>query len=256
MRRPLRALAVAVLVTLAAATAGAVSARELLSRALAAEARGDLPTAARSLEELVAAGVDGDGVLYDLGTVYARQERYGEAIWCYERVLRRAPLMWSARENLRATRTRLARRDAGRSGQAVVEQAVPLRVQIGELVPPGWGVLLGIIGEIGVVFAVWRRRRATSELEGVGLTVALVLSLALTAGALGAVAARRALPAEAVVLHDGLRLRQAPRVDGIPDAAVREGERVELVSRDGIFTRVRTLTGATGWIESGELGAL
>ena len=105
---------VAALVTLAAATAGAVSARELLGRALTAEARGDLPTAARSLEELVAAGVDGDGVLYDLGTVYARQERYGEAIWCFERVLRRAPLMWSARDNLRSTRMRLARRDAGR----------------------------------------------------------------------------------------------------------------------------------------------
>lgn len=251
-----RAAVVAGLVTLAAATAGAVSARELLGRALAAEARGDLPAAARSLEELVAAGVDGDGVLYDLGTVYARQERYGEAIWCFERVLRRAPLMWSARDNLRATRMRLARRDAGRSGQAVVEQAVPLRVQVGELVPLGWSVLLGVLGQIGVVFAVWRRRRVTSELEAVGMTVALVLSLTLTVGALGLVAARRALPAESVVLHSGLRLRQTARVDGIPDAAVREGERVERVARDGVFTRVRTLTGATGWVEASELGGL
>ncbi|MDO9020715.1 MAG: tetratricopeptide repeat protein [Myxococcales bacterium] len=256
MRGHLRAAVVAGLVTLAAATAGAVSARELLGRALAAEARGDLPTAARSLEELVAAGVDSDGVLYDLGTVYARQERYGEAIWCFERVLRRAPLMWPARDNLRATRMRLARRDAGRSGQAVVEQAVPLRVQVGELVPLGWSVLLGVLGQIGVVFAVWRRRRVTSELEAVGMTVALVLSLTLTAGALGLVAARRALPAESVVLHGGLRLRQTARVDGIPDAAVREGERVERVARDGVFTRVRTLTGATGWLETSELGGL
>lgn len=256
MRRSLRALLMAALVSLAASTAGAVSARELLDRALTAEARGDLPTAARSLEELVAAGVDSDGVLYDLGTVYARQERYGEAIWCFERVLRRAPLMWAARENLRSTRMRLARRDAGRSGQAVVEQAVPLRVQIGELVPPGWAVLLGVLGELGVVLSVWRRRRVTSELERVGTTVALVLSLTLTAGALGLVAARRALPPEAVVLHGGLRLRQTARVDGIPDAAVREGERVVRVSRDGVFTRVRTLTGATGWVESSELGAL
>jgi tetratricopeptide (TPR) repeat protein len=251
-----RALTAALLVTLAAGAAGAVSARELLGRALTAEARGDLPTAARSLEELVAAGVDGDGVLYDLGTVYARQERYGEAIWCFERVLRRAPSAWAARQNLRSTRMRLARRDAGRSGQAVVEQAVPLRVQIGELVPLEWSVWLAVLGEIGVIFAVWRRRRSTTELEGVGLTVALVLSLALTAGSLGLVAARRALPPEAVVLHEGLRLKQTARIDGIPDAAVREGERVERVSRDGVFTRVRTLTGATGWIESSELGGL
>lgn len=251
-----RALVVAAVLTLAGATAGAVSARELLSRALTAEARGDLATAARSLEELVAAGVDGDGVLYDLGTVYARQERYGEAIWCFERVLRRAPSMWAARDNLRATRLRLARRDAGRSGQAVVEQAVPLRVQVGELVPLGWSVWLGVLGQLGVVLAAWRRRRAASELEAVGATVALVLSLTLTVGAVGLVAARRALPAEAVVLHGGLRLRQTARVDGIPDAAVREGERVERVSRDGVFTRVRTLAGATGWVESSELGGL
>ena len=250
------AIKLALALTLAGATAGAVSARELLGRALTAEARNDLPTAARSLEELVAAGVDGDGVLYDLGTVYARQERYGESIWCFERVLRRAPLMWSARENLRSTRMRLARRDAGRSGQAVVEQGVPLRVQIGELVPLGWSVLLGVLGQVGVVLAVWRRRKATSELEGVGLTVALVLSLTLALGSLGLVAARRALPPEAVVLHGGLRLKQTARVDGIPDAVVREGERVERVSRDGVFTRVRTLTGATGWMESSELGGL
>ena len=256
MRRSLRALLMAALVSLAASTAGAVSARELLDRAFTAEARGDLPTAARSLEELVAAGVDSDGVLYDLGTVYARQERYGEAIWCFERVLRRAPLMWAARDNLRSTRMRLARRDAGRSGQAVVEQAVPLRVQIGELVPLGWSVWLGVLGQLGVVLAVWRRRRATSELERVGLTVALVLSLTLTTGALGLVAARRALPSEAVVLHGGVRLKQTARVDGIPDASVREGERVVRVSRDGVFTRVRTLTGAIGWVETSELGGL
>ena len=256
MRGHLRALMIAGVLTLATALAGAVSARELLGRALTAEARGDLPTAARALEELVAAGVDSDGVLYDLGTVYARQQRFGEAIWCFERVLRRAPMRWAARDNLRATRMRLARRDAGRTGQAVVEQAVPLRVQIGELVPPGWSVMLGVLGELGVVLALWRRRRVTSELEGVGTTVALVLSLTLTVGALGLVAARRALPAEAVVLHSGLRLKQTARVDGIPDAAVREGERVVRMSRDGVFTRVRTLTGAVGWVETSELGGL
>ena len=55
---------------------------------------------------------------------------------------------------------------------------------------------------------------------------------------------------------DGAVLWQTTRVDGIPDAAVREGERVERVSRDGVFTRVRTLAGATGWVESSELGGL
>ncbi len=241
---------------LCASPAHAVNARELMTHALQAEGHGDLATAAHDLEELAAAGFDGDAVVYDLGTVYARAERYGEAVWCFERVLRRAPLAWEARQNLQATRVRLARRDAGRSGRAVVEQAVPLRVQVGELVPLGWSVALGVLGQLGVVLAVLRRRRGTSELARVGATVALVLSLCASLASLGLVVARRTLPAESVVLHGGLRLLQSARVDAIPDAPVREGERVVRVARDGMFTRVRTLGGASGWLDGAELGDL
>ena len=162
MRRSLRALLMAALVSLAASTAGAVSARELLDRAFTAEARGDLPTAARSLEELVAAGVDSDGVLYDLGTVYARQERYGEAIWCFERVLRRAPLMWPARDNLRATRMLLASAGAGYVAWGLVIVLTRVLSSWGRI---GYAVTLVLGGVLfGVVYLLVARLLRIEEL--------------------------------------------------------------------------------------------
>jgi hypothetical protein len=252
-----RGLAAVVLAaSLAGASAWAVPPGELVERALDAEEAGDLPGATRSLEELVAAGVDSDGVLYDLGTVYARGERFGEAVWCFERVLLRAPGDLSARRNLRATRVRLARRDAARSGRAVVETQPPLSVQIGELLPYGVSVPLVVVAELLVMGALVARRKAKSELQRVGATAALALALLVGAFGLSVVVARSQRPHAAIVLRGGLQLLQAPRSDGIPEAAVREGERVEVTSRAGAFTRVRAPSGAVGWLATRDLGAL
>jgi len=254
VRRWLTALALAG--ALAGATAWAVPPGELVERALDAEEAGDLPGATRALEELVAAGVDSDGVLYDLGTVYARGERYGEAIWCFERVLLRAPGDLAARRNLRATRVRLARKDAARTGRAVVETQPPLSVQLGELLPYGASVPLVVVAELLMMGAWLARRRATSELQRVGATAALALALLVGAFGVAVVTTRSQRPRAAIVLRGGLHLRQAPRSDGIPDAAVREGERVEVTSRAGAFTRVRAPSGAAGWLTTRDLGAL
>src|SRR5207247_401406 len=140
---PTLVCALAALVALCAPSpAGAVSVPEIFARAARAEARGDERAAASALEELVAAGVDSDGVLYDLGTVYARSGRYGEAIWRLEQGTRRSPLAVAAARNLRATRLRLARRDAARSGHAVVETYPGVWIVIGELLPLDWVVPL------------------------------------------------------------------------------------------------------------------
>jgi hypothetical protein len=234
----------------------AIPPAELAARAAAAEARGDLPTAVRSLEELLAAGVDSDDVLYNLGTVYARAERYGEAVWCFERVILRAPGALAARRNLRATRVRLARRDAARSGRAVVETQPPLAVQFGELLPYGVTVPLVVFAELALVGAWVARRRAKSELQRVGATAALALTLLVGAFGVAVVVARTQRSPAAIVLRGGLRLLQSPRLDGIPEGAVREGERVEVLQRDGAFTRVRAPGGAAGWLATAELGGL
>ncbi|MFO0629514.1 MAG: hypothetical protein U0325_28315 [Polyangiales bacterium] len=235
--------------------AQAVSPAELLTRATRAEASGDLPAAIAAMEELSAAGVDGSAVLYDLGTLYARAERYGEAVWCFERVLRREPWSLRAQKNLRATRIRLARRDAGRTGTAVVETQPPTRTVIGELLPLDLAVPLAVLAQLAALALWFARRRSKGELARVGLAAATALTLTVALGVMGVIVARRSIPPGAVVLRDGLRLKRAAgRRD--PRGALREGERVDVLTRDGEFVRVRTIAGRAGWLAGRELGAL
>ncbi len=234
----------------------AVPAHTLLQRATEAEARRDWNAALRALEELTAAGLDGDGVLYNLGTVYAQAGRYGEAIACFERIVRRTPLALSAERNLQATRLRLARRDAARTGRAVLDTPPPLWVQLGELLPLDYAVPWVFLCELALLGAFLWRRRADTELGRVGATAALVLSLGLGGFGVAVVVARRASPPAAIVLRDGLSLLQGPRVDAVPEVGAREGERVSLLGRDGAFVRVQTRAGRTGWMRAADLGEL
>lgn len=234
----------------------AVSTRQLAERAMRAEAQGDLAGAARSLEELVSAGVDDSDVLYDLGTVYSRSGRYGEAIWRFETVARRHPFDWNTQDNLRATRVRLARRDAARTGRAVVEHEPSFSVQLGEVLPLDVSVPLVALTEF-VVLGLWLWRwRTRSELQRVGAAAAMALTAIIGLFSLSVVITRKRSPPSAIVLRDGLHLGQSARVDAIPDAAVREGDRVERLGRDGEFTRVRTPTGNSGWLRTRDLGVL
>ncbi len=246
----------ALALALIATPAWGIPPRELADRARVAESHHDPMTAIRSLEELLAAGVDSSDVLYDLGTVRAEAGRLGEAVWCFEECARRSPFAFDAQRSLRAVRVRLARRDAGRTGTAVVETQPSLSVQIGELLPYDLSVPLGVVAECVVLLGLWLRRRAEHELSRVGATVAVILGAAVALFALGVVAARRESPTPAVVLLDGQRLLQAPRIDAIPDVSVREGERVDILGREGGYTRVRSLSGHQGWLPTRDVGVL
>lgn len=258
MKRALWAVFFAALLALTAwsSSARAVPARELIERADLAETQGDHRAAAQAYEELVAAGIDSDEVLYDLGTVDAEAERYGRAIWCFEQVARRSTFALDARHNLRITRVRLARRDAARSGRAVVETQPGLGVQVGETLPRDVSVALVVLSELVLLGAWVARRRSHNELTRVATAVVMILAGLTSAFALTVLVARKTSAPAAIVLDDGLRLRQSARTDGIPDAVVREGERVELIGREGEFVRVRTLAGAAGWLKARELSPL
>ena len=250
------ACGVAVALLVIGMTAEAVPARELAARAASAEARQDWNAAARALEELRAAGLGSSDVLYDLGTVYVQAERYGEAIYCLEQVVRRAPWSFAAQRNLRAARVRLARRDAARTGRAVVELQPPPGVQLGEALPYDVVVPVVVLAELLVLAAWWYRRRSTSELRRVGAAVVLILAAVVGAAGLVVVVARRLSSPAAIVLRDGLRLLQTPRNDAIPDEPVREGERVDVARHEGEFVRVRTLAGHVGWLAGRDVGML
>ena len=106
--------------------AGAVPTQQLVARSREAASRNAWNDSARALEELVAAGFTGDGVLYDLGVAYARAGRFGEAIWRFEQTTRRGVLALDAQHNLRVTRLALAHRDAALSSRDRTRTNVPL----------------------------------------------------------------------------------------------------------------------------------
>src|SRR5262249_24508704 len=146
-------------------------------RARSAENHEDWNAAARALEELVAAGIDSSDVLYNLGTVYARAGRFGEAIFRLEQVARRSPFAFDARQNLRAARRLLAHRDAARTGRAVVETSTPFGIWLAELLPLDWAVACTLLAELGACACLWlfRRRRRAGETTQIASAAGAVL---------------------------------------------------------------------------------
>jgi hypothetical protein len=189
--------------------------------------------------------------------VYARAGRFGEAIFRFEQVVRRAPFDDDARQNLRAVRLRLAHRDAGRSGRAVVETALPFGTWLAELLPLDWATVLALVSELAAIAAVLAaRRRRSGEVSRVGAAAAAVLTAAAAVFFSSVVVARQWDRPAAIVLHDGLHLLRGATADAIPEGPVREGERVEVVAREAAFVRVRVLGGAQGWLASRDVGEL
>jgi hypothetical protein len=235
----------------------AVPAAELVQRAQSSASRADWNDAARALEEVVAAGYDSSDVLYDLGTVYVHAGRFGEAIWRFEQVNRRSVFSGNAQHNLRAARLRLAHRDAGRSGRAVVETATPWSIALGEVLPLDWAVAFAVVCELVALLclALWRRRHA-GEIARVASAVGGVVAVGAAVFFASIVVARHTAPPAAIVLHDALRLRREPAADAIAEAPVREGERVEVIGRNGVFVRVRAIDGGQGWLAARDLGLL
>lgn len=261
MTRTVTRRAVAVLAAVAALALArpgrAVPASEIMDRAREAAAHEHWNDAARALEEIVAAGIDSTDVLYDLGTVYARAGRYGEAIWRLEQVNRRRPFAGDAQQNLRASRLRLAHRDAGRTGRAVVETANSWSIALAELLPRDWAVMLTVLCELLALggWLQWRRRSAGEVARVTGAAGAIVLvGASLFFGSI--VIARQFDPSSAIALRDGLHLLREPSADAIAEGPVREGERLEVLGHDSVFVRVRVPGGPVGWLALRDLGRL
>ena len=249
-----RALCVLAMVLLPS-VASAVPTRELLSQSRAAATRGDWNASARSLEELVAAGVDDSSVLYDLGTAYANAGRYGEAIWRFEQAARRQVFDGDAQHNLRATRLRLAHRDAERSGRAVAETALPYRTALAESLPMDAAVALAVLAQIAVIASLWVARKRAEGARIGGVASAALFGL-VAAYALAVLVARAGEEPASIVVRDGVRLLSNPAEDAIAGEALREGDRVFSTDKTGTFVRVRTVEGKQGWVRSRDVGSL
>lgn len=213
--------------------------------------RADYASAARSYEALEEAGVDDADVHYNLGVTYARLGAYGRAIVELERALRLRPSDDRARAALDASRSIVGRRHAEREGEAVVEAGAPF----GEALFAGLSesalalvVALFDLVFFGVLAALFfvRGERMRIALGVVG-PLAFV-GLALTGGGL---ASRRGVFSDgpaAIVVEDDAALREGPREDATVRTRALEGERAEVIARDGAWARVRLGGGREGWV--------
>lgn len=250
-------LLLVVLVTvLAGSVAHAQSFEAIFGEGNEAFFRGDYATAAARYEALAEAGVDDADVHYNLGATYARQGRHGRAIVELERAVRLRPSDEGARSALDAARAIVGRRHAEREGEAVVEAGAPFGEALFAFLSEDGlaiGVLLLVLALSGVLLALFF---VSHERARIGLGVAaplLVLLVAMTG--LGLLSRRGAFAAgpTAIVVRDDAALREGPREDATVRARALEGERAEVLSRDGEWARVRVGGGREGWIPGGDV---
>ncbi len=246
---PVLALALAALVL--ASPAAAQSFDTIFGEGNQAFFQGDYATAAARYEALLEAGVDDPDVHYNLGATYARQGHHGRAIVELERTLRLRPSDEGARTALDASRSIVGRRHAEREGEAVVEAGAPFGEALFAFLSEdalAWVVLLLEVILCGVLLALFF---VGGERARIGLGVAApLLLLALSVTGLGLLSRRGAFAAgpTGVVVRDNAPLREGPREDASERARALEGERAEVLARDGEWARVRLGGAREGWL--------
>ncbi|MFO0711949.1 MAG: tetratricopeptide repeat protein [Sandaracinus sp.] len=244
------ALALTVLVALAS-RAEAQSFDTLLSQGNEAFFRGDYVTAAARYEALEEAGVDDPDVHYNLGASYARQGLHGRAIVELERAVRLRPSDEGARAALDASRSIVGRRHAEREGEAVVEAGAPFGEALFSFLSEdalAIVVLVLVLALSGCLLALFFVTHERARI-GLGVAAPLLLVLLATTG-LGLLSRRGAFAAgpTAIVVHDDAALREGPREEASVRARALEGERAEVLTRDGAWARVRLGGGREGWV--------
>ena len=256
------ALAVATMVVLALVSLGPVTSASaqsfdtLLREGNEAFFRGDYATAAARYEALEEAGVDDPDVHYNLGATYARQGRHGRAIVELERAVRLRPSDDGARVALDASRAIVGRRHAEREGEAVVEAGAPFGEALFAFLSEdalAIVVLVLALALSGVLLALFFVTHERARI-GLGVAAPLLLVVLATTG-LGLLSRRGAFAAgpTAIVVRDDAALREGPRDEASVRARALEGERCEVISRDGEWARVRLGGGREGWAHAEDL---
>lgn len=215
--------------------------------------RGDYAAAASRYEALAEAGVEDPDIRYNLGATYARQGHHGRAIVELERAVRLRPSDAGARTALDASRAIVGRRRAEREGEAIVEAGAPFGEALFSFLSEdalAAVVVLFTLALSGVLLALFVVRNERGRI-GLGVAAPLLLVALATTG-LGLLSRRGAFAAgpTAIVVQEEAAVREGPRTEASVRARALEGERVEVLDRDGDWARVRLGGGREGWLEA------
>jgi tetratricopeptide (TPR) repeat protein len=219
-----------------------------------ADAKQAFADAAEKYQLLVDAGVANSRLYFNLGNAYLESGQTGRAIANYRRSLRLGPTSRAARTNLAYAESLLNPRAAAAESSGDADSLAgyvsmangwlnryvsPRRVLAIMFV--AWVALWAAIGVrlLGLRFP-WKSMAAT------GLVVAALsaTSYVLSCQELDKNVAVVVLPDTTLRVGDGRNFAT------VADAALHEGQSVELVKRRGDWLQVRTQSGQTGWLSS------
>jgi len=221
--------------------------------------RKDYQTAAQRYQRLSDAGIRDPDVYMNMGLAEARAGNLGRAILAFERVLWLRPDDNEAQTALAVARAAVGKRRADRQGEALVETRPPLAEA---LVRPyrentlAW-LTLAFDALLFAALLVRGRMRSDSMRTGLAIAAAVTgLSCAVTMSALFVKRGGNSEGRAAIVLREGAELREAPDPRAAARASAHEGGSARVLGRDGSFVRLRTATGAVGWIASEDVGTI
>jgi tetratricopeptide (TPR) repeat protein len=252
-------LLLALLFVSAPSVASAQTFDAMLSSGNEAFFRADYESAITSYTALTEAGVDDPDVRYNLGVSYARAGQHGRAIAEFERALRLRPSDAAVSQALQASRSIVGRRHAERDGEATIEAGAPFGEALFSFLSEDALalVVLALTLTLSALLASLFVLQGERARIGVGVAAPLVLLTLLVTG--GGLLSRRgafAAGAPGVIVGDDVALHEGPREASSVRAQALEGERAEIIVRDGNWARVKLGGGREGWLAAREIEAL
>jgi len=239
--------------------ARAESLEEIFRAGNSALAQGEYAGAVQRYRRLIDAGIRDADVYLNLGLAHAKQGQLGPAVLAFEQSLYTRPGDADAATALAQARAAIGKRRAERQGEAVVETRPPLAEAIVRPYTENALAILLLLSDAACFICLILRRRAREDSARTGLAVAASL-LGLVGLCLlsGLVIKRGALRdgQAAIVLRDLAELREAPDPRANVRARAPEGGSARVLTRDQGFARVRTASGAEGFMSDGDVGLI
>lgn len=246
-------------VVLASDTARAESLEEIFRSGNESFAHGEYTEAAQRYQRVIEAGVRDADLYMNLGLSHARAGELGRAVLAFEQSLHYRPGDTEATNALAQARAAIGKRSAERQGEAMVETRPPLTDAIVRPFSEDSLAYSLLFCDAALFLALILRRRAHGETTRTGLAVVAALSgLALVCALSGLLIKRGTFRdgKPAVVLREGAELREAPDPRATTRARASEGGSARVLARDQGYARVRTSSGAVGWMSDADVALI
>jgi hypothetical protein len=239
--------------------ARAESLQEIFRAANEAFAHGQYAAASERYQRLIEAGIRDADVYMNLGLSHARGGELGQAVLAFEQSLHYRPGDSDATNALAQARSAIGKRSAERQGEALVETRPPLADAIVRPFSEDALAYWLLFCDAGLFLSLILRRSAQRETTRTGLAVAAAMSGLALVCVLSGLLVKRGVFREgqpAIVLRDGAELREAPDPRATTRAHASEGGSARVLAHDQGYARVRTSSGAVGWMSDADVALI